>query len=120
MTNETVLQIGVPAFAVSANVVIGTLITLGSDGLWKLTAAGDEVFYVAQQVTTAASGTLVAGRYETIMNVLVDGTSDVAVGDDLQVDAGKLIKWTTGAKVGKAMEAVTANAATLAKVLFQK
>ncbi len=125
MTNEVVLLMGVPGFAVSADVAIGTVITLGSDGLWKLTAAGDEIFFVAQAVTTSASGTLVAGRYETEMFTLVEGhdgtdPAAIAVGADLMVAAGKLRKWASGAKVGKAMTAVDSGATTLIRVLYQK
>ena len=124
MTNEVVLLMGVPAFAAAVALVRGDVITLDSAGKFAKTVAGDLVFFVAQQA--AAAGDLVAGRYETALNVNVqghDGTANaaIAVGDDLMVAAGVLRKQAGSApQVGQAMATVTSGATTLTPVLFQK
>lgn len=122
MTNEVVLQIGVPSFPAAVALVRGDVITLDSAGKFAKTVAGDEVFFVAQQA--AAADAYVAGRYETGLNVNVeghDGTNPaaIAVGDDLMVAAGKLRKHAgTAKKVGKAMAAVGSGVTALTPVLF--
>ncbi len=125
MAETTLILNGSPAFVATAALTAGDVITLDANGQWAVTAAAEEVFFVA--LKDAALGAMVAGVRARIMKVKCQavnnsGNSAIAVGDKLYVGAGQLTKNNvTGLyAVAKALETLATGTTGIIRVLVKE
>lgn len=119
MANEIVVQEGRVGALAAATLVAGDVVVWDSNG--KFAKCGNDAGYAMIVLKAAASGERVAAeqRKGMIVYAMVDGTTDVAIGDALETaSSGKLVKRSTGVRVAIALAARTTDSVGLVKVML--
>jgi hypothetical protein len=118
MANQIILNEGRPGAIAAEAIEAGDVLLWNATRQFKIADATASYAMVA--VTNAATGTRLAAENRKGMEVRakVDGTSDVAIGAELELAAGSLVLKTTGVAVAVALEAHAADAIALKKVML--